>query len=430
MRPSPEREITQSSSSPSEILVTEPKVVPEDSPDAASLSSKGDEKGAKDRKGPSLGAYFVCYSFLDRGDHGLIILQRILSYGTRNGGIFAIILGLVCAMASGVVCDRKPDIHGVGLLNLIVGPAVDEYCVRTYCWRLQFIFYPWHDCHPSQVRIVRQSKQVCCAIHFPPLSRPDSIVACTLCISLSASLCSLIYRWYGILGLKPIERSLILLLQVCFRIVSLYASAALRLDYTKSLFSMPISKLDEVSVGTVTNAITAQSNVIQQSVSDRLAILFQSLALLIAAYAIAFRYSWALTLVVSSAILFVILCFSLTVPFLVKAQAHTDEADNTHASIAADTLNSIRTVFSLGAEGPLARKYAEWVDESCKRGLKTSVVSGIHLAALFFAMYVSFALAFWFGLKLYREGHIENVNIVITYELFLPPPGSYVLMEN
>lgn len=106
--------------------------------------------------------------------------------------------------------------------------------------------------------------------------------------------------------------------QICFRLISLRASGALRLEYTQALFSLPMSKLDEMSVGTVTHAITALSNTIQQSVSDRLAILFQSLALLISAYAIAFRYSWALTLVVSSAIVFVILGFSLTVPFLVR----------------------------------------------------------------------------------------------------------------
>ena len=184
---------------------------------------------------------------------------------------------------------------------------------------------------------------------------------------------------------------------------------------------MPVRKLDEISVGSVSNAITAQSNTIQQSVSDRLAILFQSLALLVAAYAIAFRYSWALTLVVSSAILFVVLCFCLTVPLLVKGQQHIDEADNKHATIAADAFSSIRTVFSLGAESPLTKKHSQWIEEARRRGLRMSFVTGSHLATLFFAMYVSYALAFWFGLKLYREGHIANINTVITY-------GSYILI--
>ncbi|KAJ5372015.1 ABC transporter integral membrane type 1 [Penicillium concentricum] len=195
---------------------------------------------------------------------------------------------------------------------------------------------------------------------------------------------------------------------------SLRASGALRLEYTQALFSLPVSKLDEMSVGTVTHAITALSNTIQQSVSDRLAILFQSIALLIAAYAIAFRYSWALTLVVSAAILFVIIGFSLTTPFLVKTHQSVDQADEKHAALASEIFGSIRTVLSLGAEQPLSKKYTRWVEESRKRGLGMSLVSGIHLGMLFFAMYVSFSLAFWFGLKLYREGHIANINTVIT----------------
>jgi ABC-type multidrug transport system fused ATPase/permease subunit len=55
--------------------------------------------------------------------------------------------------------------------------------------------------------------------------------------------------------------------------------------------AQPISKLDQVSVGAVTNTITTLSNSIQQSISDKLAILFQSVALLVAAYIIAFKYS-------------------------------------------------------------------------------------------------------------------------------------------
>ncbi|PLB46368.1 putative ABC multidrug transporter [Aspergillus steynii IBT 23096] len=200
----------------------------------------------------------------------------------------------------------------------------------------------------------------------------------------------------------------------CFRLISLQASATLRLEYTTSLFSQPLSALDEISSGTVTHAITSLSNQIQQSISDKLATLFQAIALLIAAYAIAFRYSWALTLVVSSAILFVVIGFSITVPFIIKAQAHVDQADAKHASIAADVLSSIRTVLSLSAERPLSAKYSSWIAEARKRGKRLTLVSGIHLGLLMLALYSSYALAFWFGLKLFREGHIDNINTVIT----------------
>ncbi|KAJ5965861.1 hypothetical protein N7481_012575 [Penicillium waksmanii] len=300
------------------------------------------EKAEPD-KGPSLGNYL-----------------RILSYGARNGGIVAIILGLVCAMGSGVALP---------LMNIVFGNQVGNF---------------------NQ--------------YFTPGS---SLNEETFKATVNRNSLYIVYLFIGKFALTYVS-------MVCFRLISLQASAALRLQYLQALFSLPISRLDEVSSGSVTHAITSLSNQIQHSVSDKLALLFQSLALLVSAYAIAFRYSWALTLVVSSAILFVVLGFSLTIPFIVKAQYGVDQADQKHASIAADVLASIRTVLSLNAEAPLIAKHSAWIDEARRRGSRMSVVTGIHLGLLFFAMYVSFGLAFWFGLKLYREGHIGSINVVIT----------------
>ncbi|OQE14659.1 hypothetical protein PENFLA_c036G03885 [Penicillium flavigenum] len=200
----------------------------------------------------------------------------------------------------------------------------------------------------------------------------------------------------------------------CFRVTSLRVSAALRLEYMGSLFAQPLSKLDQVSVGTVVNAITTSSNSIQQSISDKLAILFQSLALLIAAYIIAFKYSWALTLATSSAILFILIVCCLTLPAISKIQQKVDKADEKHSAIAAEVFGSIRTVISLGAEAPMAARYCQWVEESRKRGMSLSVIMGIQFGLLFFAMYASYALAFWLGLRLFQQGNIPNINTVIT----------------
>ncbi|PYI09402.1 lipid A export ATP-binding/permease protein msbA [Aspergillus sclerotiicarbonarius CBS 121057] len=200
----------------------------------------------------------------------------------------------------------------------------------------------------------------------------------------------------------------------CFRVIGLRVSATLRQEYMRTLFAQPISRLDQVSVGTVTNTITTLSNSIQQSISDKLAILFQSLALLVTAYIIAFKYSWALTLVTSAALLFILVVASVTLPLITKAQQGVDKADEKHSSIAAEVLGSMRTVVSLGAEGRLTMKYALWIEEARKRGQSMSLFIGAQFGLIFFAMNSSYSLAFWFGLKLYREGHIANINTVIT----------------
>ncbi|KAL2797225.1 P-loop containing nucleoside triphosphate hydrolase protein [Aspergillus keveii] len=262
---------------------------------------------------------------------------RIISYGAKDGGLFAIVLGLIAAMGSGVALP---------LMNIIFGRLVGDF------------------------------------------------------------------TQYFIPGTGMTKEKF--LGAVCFRYVGLQASSTLRLKYIRALFDQPVGKIDEMAPGTVINAIISSSNTIQQSISDRLATLFQTVTLLVTAYAIAFHYSWHLTLVVSSAILFIGICMSITTPILVRLLHGIHEAEDKHMSIATDVFSSIRTVFSLNAEGALTERYVSWVNEASKRGLKISVVGAVHLGLIFFGVYCSFSLAFWYGLRQFYYGKIDNVNTIIT----------------
>lgn len=135
---------------------------------------------------------------------------------------------------------------------------------------------------------------------------------------------------------------------------------------------------------------------------------------MVGAYVIAFVYSWALTLVSSSAILFILLAYGGIVPIFIKAQQSVDHAYEKATSIAGEVFGSIRTVTALGAEDEMTARYTGWIGEARKRGLKMSRLAGAQMAPVFFAIYCDFALTFWFGVKLYREGHIASVGTVIT----------------
>lgn len=200
----------------------------------------------------------------------------------------------------------------------------------------------------------------------------------------------------------------------CFRTVGLRISAAMRLSYMTSLFRQSVAKLDVVSAGSVSNTITSSANTIQTSISDRLAYLFQSIALIISAYIIAFIFSWQLTLITSVALVFIVIVYSITTPQTLKAMHRLEKADEQHASVASEIFASIRTVFSLGAETALSAKYYKLVDESGRHNRALAPWAGVQLAPMFFAVHATFALAFWAGLKFYYEGTIPDVNSVIV----------------
>jgi ABC-type bacteriocin/lantibiotic exporter with double-glycine peptidase domain len=149
------------------------------------------------------------------------------------------------------------------------------------------------------------------------------------------------------------------------------------------------------------------------SISDKLYFLFYAIALVISAYAIAFRYSWSITLVASSSLLFVCLVYGITTPFIIKKQMRVLETNKKASSIAAEVFGSIRAVFSLGAQENLTKKYFSAVDDARKQGLAMSLSYGFQLAPIFFSMYASFGLVFWFGIKQYLTGHIESVGTLV-----------------
>lgn len=106
----------------------------------------------------------------------------------------------------------------------------------------------------------------------------------------------------------------------------------------------------------------------------------QSLSLVLTALAVAFYYNWLLTIVTSAGLLFIVVFYCCTIPFLVKGLKEVKDADKMGASFASEVFEMIRMVAACGAEGKMAKKYSAWVEESRRRGFLLSPVVAIQQA--------------------------------------------------
>lgn len=134
---------------------------------------------------------------------------------------------------------------------------------------------------------------------------------------------------------------------------------------------------------------------------------------MISAFAIAFTYSWKLTLVSCSILPFILIVYSILVPIFIKKQKSMEHADEKASSIASEVFGSLRMVVACGAESRMAARYSGWIEESRKRGLKMGWTTAAQFAPSFFAIYCTFALSFWFGIRLYSWAQIPSVAEVI-----------------
>ena len=199
-----------------------------------------------------------------------------------------------------------------------------------------------------------------------------------------------------------------------FRMTGIRISATIRMAYLVALFNQPISVIDKLPPGAATDSLTTVANTIQIAISDKLGVLIQSLALIISAYVVAFKYSWALTLASSSVILFVFIVYGGITPAFLKIEHSIVESNSSASAVAGEVLKSVRTVKSLCAENAITARYAKWTAQAKERGLKKSSLTAAQFAPAFFSIYANMALTFWFGVKLYSQGNISNVGVVVT----------------
>ncbi|KAK0119280.1 hypothetical protein ONS95_008128 [Cadophora gregata] len=198
-----------------------------------------------------------------------------------------------------------------------------------------------------------------------------------------------------------------------FRMASLRISAAMRLSYIRALFAQPISVLDVLPPGQTAAIITVTANIVQVGISERLSMLIQNISLIITALIIAFSYNWLLTVVTSTGLVFIALVYRYTIPRFINSMKEVGEADRMSSGVASEAFSSIRMVAACGAEDKMASKYAEWVEESHRRGLQMSPLVALQQAPIFFAIQAICALAFWFAVKLYQGTYITSVTTMI-----------------
>jgi len=191
-------------------------------------------------------------------------------------------------------------------------------------------------------------------------------------------------------------------------------SAAIRLHYLRSLFGQTIHVLDSMPSGAAATTITATSNTLQMGISEKLGIFIEYNVMIIASIIIAFTYSWSLTLVTASMILFLLLVISIFMPFIVKAHTKIIKAETKAGAIATEAFSAIRMVTSCGAEGRTAKKYAEWVQKALQAGQGMSPFMAAQAGLGFFGLYGAYALAFWYGIKSFDEGRVDNVGTVVV----------------
>lgn len=168
----------------------------------------------------------------------------------------------------------------------------------------------------------------------------------------------------------------------CFQMIGTRLSSEIRLHYLEALFEQPIHAIDCMPAGGPATAITSTSTTLQIGISDRLGTFLQFLSTIVTAFIVSFIWSWDLTLVMTSLILYTLVVISVAMPPILKGQTTAAEADTQATAIASEALGGIRLIVACGAQARIMSGYQEWVDEARRRAHKAAPALGVQFGLL------------------------------------------------
>ncbi|KAL7931853.1 P-loop containing nucleoside triphosphate hydrolase protein [Trichoderma chlorosporum] len=206
-----------------------------------------------------------------------------------------------------------------------------------------------------------------------------------------------------------------------------HITSKIREEYLASCLRQNIGFFDEVGAGEITTRITAETNLIQDGISEKISLTIAAIATFITAFAVSFIIFWKLTLILSCTLFALLLTTSIGSRFVLQYNKVSLESYAQGGSFAEEVIISIRSAIAFGTQARLAKKYATYLDEGALYGYKMQRAMACISATMWLILYLTYALAFWQGSKYVVDETIPLSKLLIV--VFSIIVGSFSLVN-
>jgi len=193
-----------------------------------------------------------------------------------------------------------------------------------------------------------------------------------------------------------------------------HVSAKIREHYLQSCMKQNIGFFDKLGAGEVTTRITADTNLIQDGISEKVGLTLAAVATFVTAFIIAFISFWKLALILLSTVVALMLCMGAGSTFIVKYSKQNISAYAEGGSVAEEVISSVRNAVAFGTQARLAKQYDVHLTRAEFFGFKLKTVLGIMIACMMTILYLNYALAFWMGSRFLVAGEVQLSKVLIV----------------
>ncbi|KAI0115349.1 P-loop containing nucleoside triphosphate hydrolase protein [Daldinia grandis] len=192
-----------------------------------------------------------------------------------------------------------------------------------------------------------------------------------------------------------------------------HISAKIREHYLESCMRQNIGFFDKLGAGEVTTRITADTNLIQEGISEKIGLTLTAAATFVSAFVIGFVFYWKLTLILCSSLFALLMVMGTGSRFVVKYTKDSIQAYAAGGSVAEEVISSIRNAIAFGTQGTLSKQYDAHLIRAEYFGFRKSASVACMVAGMFWIIYLNYGLSFWMGSKYLVDGVIPLSSVLI-----------------
>jgi ATP-binding cassette, subfamily B (MDR/TAP), member 1 len=191
-----------------------------------------------------------------------------------------------------------------------------------------------------------------------------------------------------------------------------HVTAKLREEYLKAILRQNIAFFDKLGAGEVTTRITADTNLVQDAISEKISLTLYGIATFITAFVIGFVKSWKLTIICASSVVAITATMGIGSTFMVRWGKKSLESYAIGGSVVEEVLGSIRNATAFGTQDKLALQYNKHLLEARRWGWRVKGILGVMVGFMFLFIYWNYGLAFWEGSRLLVSGEASLASIL------------------
>ena len=186
----------------------------------------------------------------------------------------------------------------------------------------------------------------------------------------------------------------------------------IREHYLAAILRQNVAFFDKLGAGEITTRITADTNLVQDGISEKIALTLTAIATFVTAFVIAFVKYWKLTLILSSTVFAITFAMGGGSTFIVKYNKQSLESYALGGTVAEEVISSIRNATAFGTQDKLARQYDKHLQEAKKWGLKLKIALAVMIACMFGIIYLNYGLSFWQGSRYLVTGQMDLSDVL------------------